>query len=244
VLVRLDDQYGKGKDHMSHEEYHRQHRVGWLRAAVLGANDGIVSTASLIIGVASANSGHNAILVAGTAGLVAGAISMAAGEYVSVCSQADTEKSDLLQEQESLEQNYEGEVFELAEIYQQRGLEAELSEQVARQLMAHDALAAHSRDEIGISEISAAQPISAAISSALSFTLGAMLPLLTAYLYQGGNLPIVVAVLSLVFLAMLGAVSAVLSGAKILTGVARVTFWGTLAMAVTAIVGLVFDVAV
>jgi VIT1/CCC1 family predicted Fe2+/Mn2+ transporter len=229
---------------MSHQEHHRQHRVGWLRAAVLGANDGIVSTASLIIGVASANSGHTAILVAGTAGLVAGAISMAAGEYVSVCTQADTEKSDLLQERHSLEHDFEAEVIELAEIYQQRGLEQQLSVQVARQLMAHDALGAHSRDEIGISEQSPAQPISAAISSALSFTVGATLPLLTVYLYRDDNLVLLVAVLSLVFLAILGAVSSFLSGARILTGIVRITFWGTLAMVVTAIVGIAFDVVV
>jgi VIT1/CCC1 family predicted Fe2+/Mn2+ transporter len=229
---------------MSHQEHHRQHRVGWLRAAVLGANDGIVSTASLIIGVASANSGHTAILVAGTAGLVAGAISMAAGEYVSVCTQADTEKSDLLQERHSLEHDFEAEVIELAEIYQQRGLEQQLSVQVARQLMAHDALGAHSRDEIGISEQSPAQPISAAISSALSFTVGATLPLLTVYLYRDDYLVLLVAVLSLVFLAMLGAVSSFLSGARILTGIVRISFWGTLAMVVTAIVGIAFDVVV
>jgi len=229
---------------MSHQEHHRQHRVGWLRAAVLGANDGIVSTASLIIGVAAANSGHSAILIAGTAGLVAGAISMAAGEYVSVCSQADTENSDRLQEQQALEDDYEGEVIELAEIYQERGLEPELSEKVARQLMDHDALLAHSRDEIGISELTSAKPVTAALSSALSFTLGAALPLLTAYFYRDSNLTLVVAALSLVFLAMLGAVSSYLSGTKMMIGVARVSFWGALAMAVTALVGIAFDVAV
>jgi vacuolar iron transporter family protein len=229
----------------SHQEHHRQHRVGWLRAAILGANDGIVSTASLIIGVASANSGHTAIMVAGTAGLVAGAISMAAGEYVSVSSQADTEKSDLQDEKKSLEQNYEEEVIELADIYQKRGVEPELSVTVARQLMAHDALAAHSRDEIGISDLSAAQPITAAFSSALSFTLGAALPLMTAYFYHDeANLSVVTAVLSLVFLAILGAISSYLSGAKMLTGIVRVGFWGALAMATTALVGIAFDVAV
>jgi len=229
---------------MSHQELHRQHRVGWLRAAVLGANDGIVSTASLIIGVAAANSDHGAIVVAGTAGLVAGAISMAAGEYVSVSSQADTEKSDLLQERLALENDYEGEVLELAEIYEQRGLEPELSVTVARQLMAHDALGAHSRDEIGISELTQAQPVIAAFSSALSFSVGAALPLLTALFYNSPDVSLLVAILSLFFLAALGAVSAYLSGAKIYTGVVRVTLWGALAMAATALVGIAFDVAV
>lgn len=229
---------------MPHKEHHRQHRVGWLRAAVLGANDGIVSTASLIIGVASANSGHGAIIVAGTAGLVAGAISMAAGEYVSVCSQADTEKSDLLQERQALDSNFEAEVTELAEIYQGRGLEPALSAQVARQLMKHDALGAHSRDEIGISELTQAQPLVAAFSSALSFTIGALLPLLTACFYSKDNLPFVVAAFSLGFLVILGAASAYLSGAKMYIGMARVTFWGALAMLVTALVGIAFDVAV
>lgn len=229
---------------MSHQEHHKQHRVGWLRAAVLGANDGIVSTASLIIGVASANSSHSAIVIAGTAGLVAGAISMAAGEYVSVCTQADTEKSDLLQEQESLNHDFAGELIELAEIYQERGVEPALAEQVARQLMNHDALAAHAHDEIGISEQTSAQPLTAAISSALSFTMGAALPLFTAYSYSGNYLSLVVGVLALVFLAMLGAISSYLSGAKIITGIARVGFWGALAMVTTALVGMVFDVAV
>jgi vacuolar iron transporter family protein len=227
---------------MHHQEHHRQHRVGWLRAAVLGANDGIVSTASLIIGVASANSGHTAVIVAGTAGLVAGAISMAAGEYVSVCSQLDTEKSDLLLERQSLARDFEAEVIELAEIYRSRGVDRELSAMVARQMMDYDALAAHARDEIGISDLTSAKPLAAAFSSALSFTIGALLPLLTAYFYSGDNLSLVVAVLSLVFLAMLGAISAYLSGAKIVIGIARVSFWGTLAMVVTALVGIVFGV--
>jgi len=229
---------------MRHQEHHRQHRVGWLRAAVLGANDGIVSTASLIIGVAAANSGHAAIVVAGTAGLVAGAVSMAAGEYVSVCSQADTEKSDLLQEQAALDSDFEAEVSELAEIYHKRGVEQELSATVARQLMEHDALGAHARDEIGISELTQAQPLVAAFSSALSFTIGALLPLMTAYFYDSDNLPLAIAVLSLVFLATLGAVASYLSGSKIITGMARVTFWGVLAMGVTALVGFSFGVAV
>lgn len=211
---------------MTLHEKHKQHRVGWLRAAVLGANDGIVSTSSLIIGVSAANSGHVAIMIAGTAGLVAGAISMAAGEYVSVCSQADTEQSDLLLEQESLKNNYQSEVYELAEIYQKRGVEESLSMQVAQQLMTHDALGAHARDEIGISEQTSAQPVTAALASALNFTLGALLPLLTVFLYPSDYLSWVIAALSLVFLAMLGALSALLSGAKILTGIIRVSFWG------------------
>ncbi|MBK6511314.1 MAG: VIT family protein [Haliea sp.] len=229
---------------MPHQEHHRQHRVGWLRAAVLGANDGIVSTASLIIGVAAANSGHSAIMIAGTAGLVAGAISMAAGEYVSVCSQADTEKSDLVQEKDALDKDYEEEVFELAEIYRERGVDSALSAIVARQLMDHDALGAHARDEIGISELTQAQPLTAAFSSALSFTLGALLPLLVAYFYTASNLSLVIAVFSLVFLALLGGLSSYLSGARIYVGVARVTFWGALAMVVTALVGIAFDVGV
>ncbi|WP_269621487.1 VIT1/CCC1 transporter family protein [Zhongshania sp. BJYM1] len=229
---------------MSHNELHRQHRVGWMRAAVLGANDGIVSTASLIIGVAAANSDHGAILIAGTAGLVAGAVSMAAGEYVSVSSQADIEESDLRLERQALEDDYEGELIELAEIYQQRGLDADLSAVVAKQLMAHDALGAHSRDEIGISELTQAQPIVAALASALSFSVGAALPLLTALFYRSENVAVLVGVLSLFFLASLGAVSAYLSGAKIYIGVMRVALWGALAMAVTALVGIAFDIAV
>ena len=228
---------------MTHEEHHRQHRVGWLRAAVLGANDGIVSTASLIIGVAAANSGHGAIMIAGTAGLVSGAISMAAGEYVSVCSQADTEKSDLSQEKVSLEKDYEQEVTELAEIYRDRGVDPALSLTVARQLMDHDALGAHARDEIGISELTQAQPLTAAFSSALSFTVGALLPLMVAYFYTASNFSYVIAAFSLVFLALLGGMSSYLSGTKIYVGVARVTFWGALAMVTTALVGIAFDVA-
>jgi len=228
---------------MSHQEHHRQHRVGWLRAAVLGANDGIVSTASLIIGVASAGSTNTTILVAGTAGLVAGAISMAAGEYVSVCAQADTEKADLLLEQQSLQQDYDGEVNELAGIYHQRGVDQALSIQVAQQLMAHDALGAHARDDIGISEQTSAQPITAALVSATSFTVGALLPLITAFVYSSDYLTGVIAATSLVFLAMLGATSAYLSGASVLTGIIRVSFWGILAMSATALVGILFDLA-
>lgn len=227
---------------MSHHEIHRSHRAGWLRAAVLGANDGIVSTASLIIGVAAASAGHEAVLLAGVAGLVAGAMSMAAGEYVSVSSQADTENADLELERISLEQNFDDEKEELAQIYESRGLEAGLALQVADQLMAHDALGAHARDEIGILDISAAQPVQAALYSAATFTIGAALPLLVAWLLSGPMLIPSVALSSLVFLAMLGAVAAAAGGASKLMGATRVLFWGALAMAITAAVGRVFGV--
>jgi len=227
---------------MSHHEEHRAHRVGWLRAAVLGANDGIVSTASLIIGVAAANATHENILLAGVAGLVAGAMSMAAGEYVSVSSQADTENADLELERLSLEQNFEFERDELAEIYQSRGLEPALAMQVAGQLMAHDALGAHARDEIGISEVVSARPVQAAFSSAGTFIVGAALPLLVAWVVAGPKLIVAVAVSSLLFLAGLGAVAARAGGASLIVGAARVAFWGALAMALTAAVGRLFGV--
>lgn len=227
---------------MSHHEVHRAHRVGWLRAAVLGANDGIVSTASLIIGVAAASAAHSDILLAGIAGLVAGAMSMAAGEYVSVSSQSDTEKADLELEKESLDRDFEFEKLELAEIYQDRGLTSELALQVAEQLMDHDALGAHARDEIGISEISNARPIQAAFSSAGTFVVGAALPLLVAWLMPGPQLMLVVASASLFFLALLGGLAARAGGAPISVGAFRVTFWGALAMALTAGVGRLFGV--
>jgi VIT1/CCC1 family predicted Fe2+/Mn2+ transporter len=227
---------------MSHHESHRSHRVGWLRAAVLGANDGIVSTASLIIGVAAASSSHEGILLAGVAGLVAGAMSMAAGEYVSVSSQADTENADLAIEKRSLEQNAELEKEELAIIYERRGLESALAKQVAEQLMAHDALGAHARDEIGISESVSALPVQAALYSAGAFTVGATLPLVAAWVVPGSQLISVVAVSSLVFLALLGGIAACAGGASISVGAIRVTFWGALAMALTAGVGRIFDV--
>lgn len=227
---------------MSHHEQHRVHRVGWLRAAVLGANDGIVSTASLIIGVAAASATHGHVLLAGVAGLVAGAMSMAAGEYVSVSSQSDTEAADLEQERLSLEQNFEMEKVELAHIYENRGLESELAIQVAEQLMAHDALGAHARDEIGISHVVTAQPIQAALSSAATFTLGAALPLIVAWAFPGPQLIAIVAVASLVFLAGLGALAARTGGASIAAGALRVTFWGALAMTLTAGVGRLFGV--
>ena len=227
---------------MSHSEIHRSHRVGWLRAAVLGANDGIVSTASLIIGVAAASAAREGILLAGVAGLVAGAMSMAAGEYVSVSSQLDTENADLALEKKALEQNYEFEKEELAKIYEGRGLESVLAKQVAEQLMAHDALGAHARDEIGISESVSAQPTQAAFSSAGTFTVGAALPLLVAWVVSSSQLIPAVAVLSLVFLALLGGIAARAGGASITVGATRVTFWGALAMALTAGVGRIFGV--
>ena len=227
---------------MTHHEVHRSHRVGWLRAAVLGANDGIVSTASLIIGIAAANSTQENILLAGVAGLVAGAMSMAAGEYVSVSSQSDTENADLALEKTSLENNYEFEKVELAKIYEGRGLEHDLARQVAEQLMDHDALGAHARDEIGISESVSAQPVQAAFSSAGTFTIGAALPLIVAWAIPGPQLIPLVAVSSLVFLALLGGLAARTGGAPITVGAIRVTFWGALAMGLTAAVGRVFGV--
>ena len=227
---------------MLHEEPHRAHRVGWLRAAVLGANDGIVSTSSLIIGVASAGATQESILLAGVAGLFAGAMSMAAGEYVSVKSQYDTEQADLEIEQRSLDQNFELEEKELAEIYEQRGLDSDLAHKVAQQLMQHDALGAHARDEIGITSTASPQPVQAAIYSAATFTIGAALPLLVAWLIEGELLIKSVALASLIFLAALGALAARAGGASMLIGAVRVTFWGLLAMAVTAGVGRLFGV--
>ena len=227
---------------MTHHEVHRSHRVGWLRAAVLGANDGIVSTASLIIGVAAASTTQANILLAGVAGLVAGAMSMAAGEYVSVSSQSDTENADLALEKTSLENDIEFEKDELAKIYQNRGLEPVLAKQVAKQLMAHDALGAHARDEIGISESASARPVQAAFYSAGTFTVGAALPLIVAWATPGNYLISAVAALSLVFLALLGGVAARAGGAPITVGAIRVTFWGALAMGLTAVIGRIFGV--
>lgn len=227
---------------MSHHEKHRAHRVGWLRAGVLGANDGIVSTASLIIGVAAAGTSHDNVLLAGIAGLFAGAMSMAAGEYVSVSSQADTEAADLEIERRSLETNYEFEVIELADIYEGRGLEPALAKTVAEQLMEHDALGAHARDEIGISDVASAQPVQAAFSSAATFFVGASLPLLTAWAVPGPRLIMVVAAASLLFLALLGSLAARAGGASLHIGAARVTFWGATAMVITAAVGRLFGV--
>lgn len=227
---------------MPHAQPHKQHRVGWLRAAVLGANDGIISISSLIIGVAAAGSSNTAIAVSGIAGVIAGAISMAAGEYVSVCTQADTEKSDLRIEAQSLKDNYEEEIAELADIYQKRGVEMGLSVQVAVQMMEHDALATHARDDIGISEESSAQPLQAAMSSAACFISGAFVPLLFSLIVPLDMVIPAVSVSSLLMLAILGAVSASLSGAKLHIGVLRITFWGAIAMLVTALTGALFDV--
>lgn len=222
---------------MTHHEDHKAHRVGWLRAAVLGANDGIVSTSSLIIGVAAAGSSREQILLAGVAGLVAGAMSMAAGEYVSVSSQADTEQADLAIEKHALEHHFEAETKELALIYEDRGLTPTLATQVAEQLMEHDALGAHARDEIGISEIAPAAPVQAAVSSAATFIVGASLPLLIAWLAPQAQLIALVAAFSLLFLGSLGGAAAYAGGAPLLRGVGRVTFWGALAMLLTAAVG-------
>ena len=228
---------------MSHHEVHRVHRVGWLRAAVLGANDGIISTASIIIGVAAAGSTHEDILLVGVAGLVAGAMSMAAGEYVSVSSQSDAEKADLAQEQKSLEEDFDFEKQELAEIYQDRGLDPELAIQVADQLMAHDALGAHVRDELGLHQHVMARPIQAAFSSASTFTIGAAMPLLAAWLLPNSQLITFVAVLSLIFLAALGGVAAQVGGAPVFKGAFRVMGWGALAMSLTAVAGRLFGVS-
>lgn len=226
-----------------HWERHRSERIGWLRAAVLGANDGIVSTASLVLGVAAAHSTHGDIMVAGVAGLVAGAMSMAAGEYVSVHSQADTEKADLDRERKELQTDDPGERRELAAIYVGRGLDPVLAKKVADQLMAHDALGAHARDELGISETRIARPIQAALASAASFSVGAVLPLLvTAMAPQAHVIPFAGGT-SLVFLALLGALAARAGGARVVVGAARVTFWGALAMAVTAGIGTLFGTA-
>jgi vacuolar iron transporter family protein len=227
-----------------HKERHRTDRIGWLRAAVLGANDGIVSTASLVVGVAAASSSHSSILVTGVAGLVAGAMSMAAGEYVSVHSQADTEKADLARERVELETAPAAELRELTAIYVGRGLDYKLAAQVAEQLMQHDALGAHARDELGISDALSARPVQAALASAASFAVGAALPLAVTALVPGEGLIPWVSGTSLVFLALLGAIAAQAGGASPLTGASRVTFWGALAMAITAGVGTLFGAQV
>lgn len=226
-----------------HTENHLVKRIGWLRAAVLGANDGIVSTASLMVGVASASVGQHEILIAGVAGIVAGAMSMAAGEYVSVSSQADTEQSDLARERKELLESPEAEINELTQIYVERGVEQSLAHEVSLQLMKKDALGAHARDELGISEITAARPIQAAFASAGSFTVGAILPLITAVIFPGAMLIPAVSIASLLFLALLGAIGAKAGGANILKATIRVTFWGALAMALTAGIGAIFGTA-
>ena len=227
-----------------HPESHLVSRIGWLRAAVLGANDGIVSTASLIVGVAAAAANQSDVLLAGVAGLVAGAMSMAAGEYVSVSSQSDTEQADLARETKELRENVAFEQDELAEIYVKRGLDPLLARQVALQLMQKDALGAHARDELGISEITTARPIQAALASAVSFAVGAAMPLLMVVVSPAGSLVLIVSVASLMFLALLGAVGAKAGGANILRATARVTFWGALAMALTASIGAMFGTVV
>ena len=228
---------------MRHIERHRTQRVGWLRAAVLGANDGIVSTASLVLGVAAAGGNSESIMVAGVAGLVAGAMSMAAGEYVSVSSQADTERADLARESKELAANPEHEHAELTAIYVKRGLDAALAASVATQLMQHDAIGAHARDELGISEMSTARPVQAALASAGTFAAGALLPLLIVLLFPVSLLMWAVSVSSLLFLALLGSLAAGAGGAPVITAAARVTFWSALAMALTAGVGALFGVA-
>jgi vacuolar iron transporter family protein len=243
---------------MSHHERHRNQHIGWLRAAVLGANDGIVSTASLIIGVAATNADNHAILVSGTAGLVAGAMSMAAGEYVSVSSQVDTEQADLNRERKELEDDLHNEVHELKSLYIDRGLEPNLAHQVAEQLMAHDALAAHARDELGISELTSSHPIQAALTSALTFSIGAALPLFMVMCFpflhleqfnafirniaawEPSRLIAMVAAASLISLMLLGGASAYTGGSPTIVAILRVTFWGALSMIITAGVGLLF----
>lgn len=228
----------------THFERHYADRIGWLRAGVLGANDGIVSTASLVVGVAAASAVRGDVLVAGIAGLVAGAMSMAAGEYVSVSSQSDTEKADLAREKKELETDDAGERRELTTIYIQRGLEPELAKKVADQLMAKDALMAHARDELGLNEIHTAQPIQAALASALSFAVGAILPLLAVLFAPSEMMISIVVGSSLVFLAIMGVVAAKLGGANMWVGALRVTFWGLLAMLATALVGRLFGTSV
>jgi VIT1/CCC1 family predicted Fe2+/Mn2+ transporter len=229
---------------MRHVETHRSERIGWLRAAVLGANDGIVSTASLVVGVAAAEATRHDVLVAGVAGLVAGALSMAAGEYVSVSSQADTEQADLAKEKRELAASPEAEEDELTTIYVKRGLTSDLSRTVARQLMAKDALAAHARDELGLTEELAARPLQAAMASAATFSVGAGVPVLMIVVSPAGSLVVVVSVVSLLCLVGLGALAASAGGAPVLRGAMRVVFWGALAMAVTAGVGKLFGTTV
>lgn len=228
---------------MRHVERHKTHRIGWLRAAVLGANDGIVSTASLVLGVAAAGAASGDILIAGVAGLVAGAMSMAAGEYVSVSSQADTESADLERERKELAADPVHEHAELTEIYIERGLDEELAAQVATELMRHDALGAHARDELGISDTLASRPIQAAMASAATFALGAIMPLLVVLFVPVSTIIWAVSGSSLVFLAILGFLAGRTGGASVVTAAVRVTFWGALAMALTAGVGALFGVA-
>lgn len=227
-----------------HVERHRAHRIGWLRAAVLGANDGVVSVASLLVGVAAGGASAGNVLLAGMAGLVAGSMSMAAGEYVSVQSQADTERADLEKERRELAEEPEKELAELTGIYMGRGLDEELARQVAEKLTAGDALAAHSRDELGITETLRARPIQASMASAAAFAVGAVLPILSALLAPAERASAVIVVTTLVALMLLGSTAAWAGGASVVKGAARVTFWGALAMALTAAVGTLFGTAV
>lgn len=229
---------------MRHRERHRSHHSGWLRAAVLGANDGIISTASLMMGIAAAQAESAAVMLAGVAGLVAGAMSMAAGEYVSVCSQADTEAADLAREKHELETDVQGEHRELQEIYVSRGLTRELAHEVASQLTAHDALGAHARDELGITDMMAAKPLQAALTSAATFAVGAAIPLIVAWLLPAEHLQIAIAGVSLVALIFLGGVAAKVGGANIYIGAVRVGFWGAAAMALTSAAGHFFGAVV
>lgn len=229
---------------MAHPEIYRSHRIGWLRAAVLGANDGILSTASLVVGVAAAGADRGAILIAGMAGLVAGSMSMAAGEYVSVSSQADTEAADLARERRELATEPEAELEELAGIYRGRGVDAPTARKVAEQLTAADALAAHAREELGISAMTTARPVQAAVTSAITFSIGAGLPLLVAAIFGESLRVVMVGGTSLVFLTALGLVGARVGGAPVWKAAARVTFWGALAMLVTAAIGKAFGAAV
>lgn len=230
--------------YIKHRERHRIGQIGWLRAAVLGANDGIISTASLLIGVAAAHASHGSIVIAGTAGLIAGAASMAAGEYISVSSQADTEKAELQREKQELATNIPAEIEELTLIYVSRGLEYSLAKQVALQLMAHDALGAHARDELGITETLSARPFQAAFSSACSFTMGAILPLLVAIFMPAADLIPALFIMSIIFLAFLGGIAAKIGGSSLLKGATRVTLWGMLAMILSAGIGSLLGVVV
>ena len=230
--------------HIKHHEFHKTQHIGWLRAAVLGANDGIVSTASLLIGVAAAQVPHDQMLITGIAGLVAGSMSMAVGEFVSVASQKDAQEADIDRERKEIAADVEHEHEELAAIYAKRGLEKKLAEQVAAQLMAKDALGAHVRDELGISETMTVSPLQAALTSAATFAAGAALPLIPAVFAPASWLVAVIAICSLAFLATLGGIAAYTGGAPVVTGAARVTLWGALAMGVTAIIGSMLHVTV
>ncbi len=227
-----------------HHERHRSENIGWLRAAVLGANDGLISTSSLLVGVAAAAATPQTILMTGVASLVAGALSMAAGEYVSVSSQADTENADMAKEKRELEEMPEAELKELTHIYVQRGLSKDLAQQVAKELTAHDALGAHLRDELGIVEHMTARPVQAALSSAAAFAIGALPPLLMAWLWRAEGLSMAITAMTLVLLAVLGALAGWLGGASMAKGAARVVFWGALAMAATALIGRLFGASV